>query len=141
MNKLQFKICKSSSIYQCIRPIFYLSKIFGLAPFNLPSKNGIVKTTFYDYLLWLLSETVYLYFLYFIIFSNYILSPSMSVVLSICGFAAVLWILFITIVSIVLSMIFRRQSYNVLRLVNECDEEVKISLTSCNEPLIDFTFS
>lgn len=124
MNKFKLKKLNCSSIYQCITSIFYQSKIFGLAPFNLPVKNKILKTSFCDFLIVLLSETICLYLLYYILFSNYIISPSGSKILKICGIASILWILFITSVSIILSMFQRETFYHILRLINECDDKV-----------------
>lgn len=124
MNKFKLKKMNCSSIYQCIAPIFYISKIFGLAPFTLPSKNKTLKSSFLDFIIFLLSETICLYLLYYILDSKYIFSPPDSIILKLCGIASVLWILFITIVSIILSVFHRQTFYNILLLVDECDEKV-----------------
>lgn len=41
-------IFKTSSIFECIIPIFYFSKICGYAPYGL-TKIGTTKTTYFDY--------------------------------------------------------------------------------------------
>lgn len=126
MNKFKLKKLNCSSIYQCITPIFYLSKFFGLAPFNIPLKNKILKTSFLDFLIFLLNGTISCYLLYYVFFSNYMIAPSTtdSSVLHLCGIASILWILCIISVSIFLSLFQRQIFYDILRIVNECDDKV-----------------
>lgn len=132
MNKFKLKKNYCTSIYQCITPIFYISKIFGLAPFNLPSKNTIFKSSYLDYSIFLLFETICLYLLYYILFSSFT-SDGTSSILNMCGIASILWIILVTSVSVLLSMIHRQTFCHILMLVNECDEKVfKLDLINFN---------
>lgn len=139
MNKFKLKKIYCSSIYQCITPIFYLSKIFGLAPFNSPSKNTIFKTSFLDYSIFLLMESCCLYLLYYILFSKFIVSVPLTI-LHICGVASILWIIFVTSVSVTLAMFQRKTFYHIFMLVNECDEKV-FELVLINFKFLIFSIS
>lgn len=55
------------NIYESLRPLYYILKIFGLAPFHINFKNEKMKTTFIDYL----SFIAFICFYIFIIFSIY----------------------------------------------------------------------
>lgn len=123
MNKLKLKNC--SSIYQCITPMFYISKLFGLAPFTLPAKNEVLKTSILDYFIFLLSESVHLYFVYYINIETYLINPASSRILNLCGFASVLFMLFISITSTIRSMFSQQSLNNILRIVSQCDDQVK----------------
>lgn len=116
-----------SSIYQCVTPLFYFSKMFGLAPFNLPSKNGILKTSFFDYLMFFLSELFFIYFFYTITSTTYMSSITDSSIFNGCATIASLTQMLIAIFSIFLAMFFLRlKIFEILKLINECDEQVFI---------------
>lgn len=51
---------KTTSIYGCIRPLFYVAKICGYAPFGL-TKYGTTDTTYLDYIWSAISISIHLY--------------------------------------------------------------------------------
>lgn len=112
---------KSSLIYQCILPFYYFSKIFGLAPFNLPSKNGILKTSIFDYFVFFLSELLYLYLFYYFLFLHKF-SQTNSDIFNSCAVFNASYLSFIGIISIFFSMLSRMKLFNIFKLVNEVDE-------------------
>lgn len=121
---------KFSSIYQCITPLFYISKIICLAPFCLPLKNGDSKTSILDYMYFLSTELCCLYIFYysfertilnFETFQNRVHDYD---VLAFCIIVGMLWINWIAIISILSSMLMRQKINQILKFINECDEKV-----------------
>lgn len=133
MDKLKVK--KFNSIYQSITPVFYFSKILGLAPFTLNPKDGKFKSSFWDFLIFLLLEYLLLYLFQSNIRSIYLISPTDSVILNICERVSLFWMHFISIISIFIIMFCRHTIYEILKLLNDCDEKFLSigAIVECNK--------
>lgn len=112
------------SIYSCISPIFYFSKIFGFAPFKLPSKDKKSKTTILDYLIVLLCLSVYTFILICFVTHNYLVSQSDSMIFNVGGIIVILMSIVIAFVSIIIGMIMRNKIHEILQIIDDCDQEV-----------------
>lgn len=116
---------KSSSIYKCISPLFYFSKIFGLAPFNLPTKNGILKTSNCYYLFFLFIESSFLYLFFGTIVDNINNVPIAELnIFNLCLEAALFYNIITAFIAIFLSIFLRKKLFQTLKLINECDKKV-----------------
>lgn len=113
-----------NSTYQCISPLFYFSKIFSLAPFCLPSQNGVLKTSVVDYIIFVLCQVYFSFILYLTIDFHFVSSESDSIVVNICATVAVLWLMCLSFISIFLAMFRRNFFFQLLKLFNECDQQV-----------------
>lgn len=123
MKIIQFVNC--SSIFQCIKPIFYVSKVFGLAPYSLPTKGGVLKkATISDYIIAVLSGSLNIYFFYSNINVNYLLPPSKSLIFDFCSRSSLSLIILFLLVTLFLNMINRSKIWNIFQLIHECDEKV-----------------
>lgn len=113
------------SLYQSLSPIFYFSKFFALAPFNLRTNNEVFKTSFYDYLVFIISEILYSSILWITIIANINKSGlSESNIFNICIVAALIMNNVVIIISLLMSMIVRQKLFQALKLINDCDEMV-----------------
>lgn len=113
-----------SSIYNCISPIFYLSKIFGFAPFKLPSKDMKLETTILDYLIVFLCLSVYTFILISFVTHNYLKSHSDSMIFNIGVIIVILIFLVIAFISVIIGMMMRNKMHEILKKIDDCDEEV-----------------
>lgn len=119
------KIFNSTSIYDCIFPLFQFSKMFGLAPITLPRDGKALKTSFCDYLIFIICESVCLFVFFEILTNCYLTKQSESMIFNIGGILALLSALIIAIISIFMAMINRLKMYKVFNAINSCDEKVK----------------
>lgn len=123
IKSLNFFNCYS--IFQCVKPMFYLSKIFGLVPYSLPIKDGVLKkTTLFDYIIAVLSGALNLYLFYNNTSTNYLIPPSSSIIFDFCSRAALHVIILLLIITLFSNMINRSKIWKIFQLINECDEEV-----------------
>lgn len=118
------KIFNSTSIYDCIYPIYNVSKIFGLAPITQPRESKNRKTSIYDYLIFVICESACLFILYQCLTNNYLGKQSDSMIFNIGGIIALLTALIIAIISIYMAMLHRHKMIQILNIINECDEKV-----------------
>lgn len=121
MNTLKIKKSNCSSIYKCILPLFYISKILGLAPFSIPPKKYTLSARVFHYLTFLLILCLHLYLIHFNIISTHVNYETDSKILNICGRVSVYWILVFSIISLVVITICGHKISKILKLINECD--------------------
>lgn len=57
-------ISDPKNIYESLKPFYYALKLFGLAPFHINFKNGHIRTTFIDYLTFIVFSCYYTFILY-----------------------------------------------------------------------------
>lgn len=112
----------TSSVFDSVLPMFYLSKIIGLAPFSLPPKKSSSTTKALDFSIALLITSILLYFTYLCVSRIWFATFSDSIILNICGQSTVLYSLLLSIISIFLTTIFRHKITKVLKLINDCDK-------------------
>lgn len=118
-----FKKNDRSSIYQCILPIYYFSKVFGLVSFNLPSKNEISKT-YFNYFIVIICEFFYFYSFYYNVFRLPFMYLTESNILNACVSTAGISLVLIAIISLFISLFMGPKILQILKLVNECDDKV-----------------
>lgn len=121
---IKLKVKKFNSIYHCITPIYYFSKIFSLAPFTLKPKDGKFNSSYWDYLIFLLLESLLIYLFQSNIRSIYLITPTDSYIFNMCERVSLFWMHFIAILSIFIIMFFRRKFYKILKLLSDCDEKL-----------------
>lgn len=114
----------SCSIYDCISPVFYLSKIFGFAPFNLPSRGKKLKTSILDYLIISFCMSVYTFILISFVTHNYLVSQSDSLIFNIGGLIVILVSIVIAFLSVIIGFTVRNKIYEIFQKINDCDEDL-----------------
>lgn len=119
----------SSSIYNCILPIFYLSKFFGFASFNLPARDKKLKTSILNYFIVLFCISAYTYILLFFDIHNYLLSQSESLIFNVGGVIVILCSIVIAFISVIVGMIMRKKIHEILEIIDECDDKVDLSIS------------
>lgn len=107
--------------------MFQFSKIFGLAPITLPRDGKSLKSTFSDYLIFVICESVCLFVLYGILTNNYLTKQSDSQIFNIGGIIALISALIVAIIAILMAMINRHKMFEIFEILNSCDEKVKSS--------------
>lgn len=115
---------KSSSIYDCVLPIFYLSKIFGLAPFNLPSRDKKLKASILDYLIIFLCMSLYTFILISFVTHNYLGSQSDSMIFNIGGLLVLFVSIVIAFLSVIIGLVVRDKIHEIFQIIDECDEQL-----------------
>lgn len=112
----------NSSIYNCISPIFYLSKLFGFAPFILPSRDKKPKTSILDYLIVLFYLSAYTLILVCFVTNDYLLSQSESIIFNVGGVIVILISIIIAFISVIVGMIMRNKIHEILEIIDDCDK-------------------
>lgn len=108
-------------------PIYYISRIIGLAPFSLPSKDSVLKTTILDYTIVIITGLLYIYFFYSNVVytsANYMAIPSQSILFDHISTSSLFLFIFFLLLSLFLSVIFGKTNWKIIHLINECDEKV-----------------
>lgn len=104
--------------------MFQFSKIFGLAPITLPKDRKSLKTPIYDYLIFVVCESVCFFVLYEIVANNYLTKQSDSMIFNIGGIIALVSAIIIAVVSIFMAMVNRHKLIEIFDIINACDEKV-----------------
>ena len=51
MHFIKKHFCESNNFFDSLKPLYWTLKLFGLTPFHLNFQNGIINTTFWDFLM------------------------------------------------------------------------------------------
>ena len=115
------------NIYESIKPFYYTLKFFGLAPFHINFKNGYMKTTFIDYLTFIVFSCFYSFILYTIFsVASESYSPEGRSIL-IVGYEAVYNFQFITTFGTFIFNFYMRQKIDgFLKIIAKFDETIEL---------------
>lgn len=122
------KVLKTSSIFGCIYPIFYISKICGFAPYGL-SKTGSTQTSYFDYFVTILAVCAHLFIFkatlcnFLDVDKNLILN---SKILNIGSHILKMSVLSFSCVSLFVSHFTKMENRNIFDMLDNCDKQVII---------------
>lgn len=115
-----------NSFYDSVKPVYYLSKIFGYAAYQLPTcENNCeenIKVLPIDFGIFMISCVIYIFFLYWNISHGFNVRRSTSLILDIGGQFVLVSGLIIGLISIIFEFMHRTKILKIFRKIYEFDQ-------------------